>query len=475
MTYTEMRANYLYLESIQEQQVSFRSYIGECLILAESENVVSRLKAFNEAEKRSAWQKIKDMFKKFGEFIKHIFSKFFSTIQRFTNNKNWLANNKEIILNRPVKITDVKMHNYPLGIERISKTTIPKFDYENIKDKLVDNVTAEKWMAEQIGCTDYAQKTSAIFSEEMKNFFLGGEVLQVYAGKDLNMTNIYNYCYEYENMTNILNRDKSILDAAIQAGIDLADKYSKEEPPAEDNTTAAQEPDDTRQVEQNISSNNNDNGDKTESVVFSRVYNQYITEADDKIQINTTNAKANDDSTIVKGTAADAVKNNQQNAETLKKDINSAVDGVNTAGDDRNERLTAVQTHCEKYRDVATSVITAKLEAAEKAYKEYMKILIAHVNMYKGYSKKDSKPTQNPTNYNAKDDTSSVANAQKSIIADLTDNGNNTTIGKTENDVVAAFKQAINSGKYTNGLSKDDITVLTTNLNKVASNYASKK
>ena len=79
-----------------------------------------------------------------------------------------------------------------------------------------------------------------------------------------------------------------------------------------------------------------------------------------------------------------------------------------------------------------------------------MKILIAHVNMYKGYSKKDSKPTQNPTNYNAKDDTSSVANAQKSIIADLTDNGNNTTIGKTANDVVAAFKQAIDSGKYTN-------------------------
>ena len=86
MDYITETNMFLYNEDKHLQQESLESYINECIILAENSNAISNLRAFNEAENKSFGQKVKDAFKKFIDFIKQIFGKFVSRLQRFVQN-----------------------------------------------------------------------------------------------------------------------------------------------------------------------------------------------------------------------------------------------------------------------------------------------------------------------------------------------------------------------------------------------------
>ena len=422
---------FLYNENKRFQQENFESYIKECMILTESTNAIARLKSFNEAENTSFGQKVKDAFKKFIDFIKQIFGKFVSRLQRFVQgNKKWLEKNKSIILNNPFKYEDVTTYNYPVGIKRMVNAAIPAFDnYDNIKDNLASDKTCYEWMAKSINFNDFAYDENVKFIDSVSEFLRGGKDQIVIPANKLNLSDIYNYCYNYQSMTEGIQKDQKTLETAL-------DNISK----AIDKKAATMTADNSNQnnTSQSSSSNNTTNSNtnnssqedkpvtdvKEENAVFSNVYNTYITEADGPSfgaakdssnngpQMKASNGPGNAGSQDA--TAASNMKNVNYNSKNSEDIQNQNTEKVNNSNN--TSELKAMSEACLRYRTGASAVFSAKLNVAEKCYKDYLKILIAHVDSYMGKDQKNNKETDAPTDYRNTDEYKNLSSEEQTSV-----------------------------------------------------------
>lgn len=411
MDYIAETNAFLYTETKRAQQEDLESYINECVVLAESSNIVSRLKAFNEAEGTSAIQKVKDALKTFIDFIKQIFSKFVNRLQRFVGgNKKWLEDNKSIIINNPFKYQDVTTYDYEVGIKRMVNAAIPAFDnYDNIKDKLATDKDCYEWMADAIKFTDYTYDTKVKFFVPVTDFFRGGKDQIVISGNKVNLTNIYNYCYNYNDMVNGIKKDQETLESSMNAITAAINK--KAATMSVDNNTSSntnnQQNNATSTTTQNQASEKPVTDVKDEHAAFSSVYGAYITEADgptfgaakDSNNSGPQMKAANGAGSVgdQNATASNNMKNVDYNGQKSDDVQNKNIENINN--NNNASEIKTMSDACLRYRTAASAVFSAKLTVAEKCYKDYLKILIAHVDSYLGRDQKNNKEADVPTDY----------------------------------------------------------------------------
>lgn len=387
-----------YQMSKAQNQIELESYINECVILAENSNLISKLKAFNEAEGKSGWEKIKDGLKKFGEFIKRIFTKFFDKMSRFfKGNKAWLDKHKATIINNPFKFESVTMYDYFEGIKRITGSYIPAFtNYDtDLKDKLIDDKTTYEWMAKCIKMDKFTYSDGVNFGEAVTNFFRGGENMKTFTPSTLNMSDIFNYCYEYDKMAANIEHDQKTLRNALDGIQSAIDKKAK-------TLTADQAKEPTVDTT---------GEEKHENVLFSNVYGIIVEDKEGAIKIgNPTSNDNNTSGTQLKGnntpgtvgdkdkTAASNSDNNvDYNSRSATEVKNKTIEDVNNTNDAK--AISEMSDACARYRQASMAVFTSKCTVAEKCYKDFLKILIAHVDSYAAKKTLNNKQSDAATDY----------------------------------------------------------------------------
>ena len=411
MDYINEFESFMYLQNKANQQISMESYIQECIILAENTNAVGRLRAFNEAD--SAWDKIKNGLKRFWEFIKRIFAKWVEKVTRlFQNNKDWLDKHRAIILNNKFKFESVNMYNYSEGIKRMTNSTVPMLDFDQLSKDDPKFSTREgifNWVLKENAKNEsfkYVDKETNA-TTEMKNFFRGGEDKIDVLAKDLNMTDLFNYCYTYDKMQDKIKKDYDVINNAVQ-------KVTT----ALSNKAASSTVDTSAAAANNASENNSGSGEapKTESAVFSRVYGA-IEEADAANQASTngkpdhTNDGPTYKASTATGYAGDKNQSASSNTVNIKGSGETKDDGTEVTQADKNQTnvqsasnttgddIAKMSERCSWYQEAAGGTLSAKLTICEEAYLSYMKILKAHVDSYIGREQKNNKITQIGTEY----------------------------------------------------------------------------
>ena len=473
MDYINEFESFMYLQNKANQQISMESYIQECIILAENTNVVGRLRAFNEAD--SAWDKIKNGFKKFWEFIKRIFARWVEKVTRlFQNNKDWLDKHRAIILNNKFKFESVNMYNYSEGIKRMTNSTVPMLDFDQLSKDDPKFSTREgifNWVLKENAKNTnfkYVDKDTNA-TTEMKNFFRGGEDKIDVLAKDLNMTDLFNYCYTYDKMQDKIKKDYDVINNAVQ-------KVTT----ALSNKAASATVDSSAAAANNASGNNSGSGEapKTEGAVFSRVYGA-IEEADAANQAST-NGKpdhTNDGPTYKASTstgyAGDKNQSASSNTVNIKGSGETKDDGTEVTQADKNQTnvqsasnttgddIAKMSERCSWYQEAAGGTLSAKLTICEEAYLSYMKILKAHVDSYIGREQKNNKITQIATTYGK---TLSREDAKKAAENVNTNDEQNKAINKAVAEFNTEFQNRA-AKEITSDLTADDVT------NKVESLY----
>ena len=330
-------------------------YIKECCIISEGVNVFDKIQTLNEGT-------IGDKFKKFVEWIKGLVAKFTEKLTGLVaKDKTYLEKYKDIILGKKFKDEVFTMPEYFTGLKRISSTAVPQFNYAT-QEKLLAGENGE--FAKTI-INDYDTSKHNSFSDFCKAYFQGGSDARPFRGAEIgaNVKDMYDFCYDFTKIKNIIETDQRTLMAAAKAGETVLTNASKDN---EANRTA-----------------------ENSSFTYSAVYNKFFTEAEaDKPDDNKL-----DKLTIQKDTNTNNnTSSNSDDDKKMSNNINNIQDKDNKVDNDNadakgiaaQQDISKITNNVKVYTDTCGSLLTAKLTIAEKIRSDFMKIIRHHVQNYVG-------------------------------------------------------------------------------------------
>lgn len=393
-----------FLMNKMEEQSAMEHFVHECYILSEETMTIADLKSLNEAT--GIGQRIKDMWAKFIKFIKTVWDKFVHIMdQLILKDQTYLKKHETTIKNKPVQLESVDMQNYPEGIKRIANIGITPLDNALLQDK--DALASKANLIDHIKLPGITGKDEEIFTSKCKDFFLGGEKMITITGANLNMTDMYNYCYDYKTKTSkILAADKKAFEDSMNRITNIVNSLDTEAKKAEAQQKAAeqkaeadkqaaqkaaevekQKAADGKEAVKNFIDQGKEQESKEESVfnlfgnekVFSEFHNQYITE----LKINTS-SKSSSQTTQTSSNPSNDNKKLSNNISTTIYAGDDTVKASAQAGIETSEKQKEILDKLNVYKSVFGTVFTSKMTAAEKIYKDYMKIIEAHVKSYAG-------------------------------------------------------------------------------------------
>lgn len=369
--------SYIQAKIDSEDRLAFA--LKEAMVISEAD--YSNIRALQEAK---LTDKIKATWKRFIAFIKGMVSRFMESMSNILlDEKDYLEKYKDIILKKKPK-DDMEYSytgNYRVGIERLINTEVPLFDYYKYKNQLEAEGDGELVHAIMQG-KNFNYDDSQTLPEQFKNYFLAFDDGQQ-EGKfsNLNMTDIYNFCYNFNKIKGIVDKDISRLEASTKAIENAINKELN----ATGNTAAG----DT------VEKTETDTTTKTESTIF--------TEAEEEKQKTNLNIKASTDPTSKMG----STQNRDNDAEK-----DSATAGTAVAKSDGKEAADITKA-ANKWIDVCRPLIAAKLTACQQIAKDYMEIIRAHVRSYGGEDKKSKEGNKAPDQSSKYSKHADVAKAQK--------------------------------------------------------------
>lgn len=372
-SYENECANFLFLQERSMEQYMLEKSIAEALVISEGTDVYNRIVSLNEG----AFDKIKSGFKKIIEFIKKIFAKFVSTMDEwFKKDSEYLKKYKDIILNKPLKEATYTMPNYANGIKNLTTVKVPYFNYQQMKD---DWLTDENQFAEKV----FAGKSPAAlasqnFSENCKMIFRGSEKDTDYTQDQINMTDLYNYCLEFEKMKKVITDDQKTINNSSLAIDKLIDQLESEY--GQKTTTPA--------------TPSGEGETKSESV-YSFLYGRYITEADDDKADGKIDIKPS-----ASGNGSQTAAANTQNIDDKTKADDK--DSLQKSAANKSE-LDEIRKKLSTYSSCCSTLFSTKLSVAQEIYKNYMLIITNHVKNYVGTNDKSTKTKDAETNYSGND------------------------------------------------------------------------
>ncbi len=193
------------------EQAKLESFVNETLLIAEGTNNISNMQVIIE----SFGDKFKSVIKKIVNAIINMWHKFLEGMNTlFKSDKAYLERYKDIILKKQVKLGTLTMPNYEKGIKDILNKKIPAFNYQSLKANLSND--KEQAAFRKSIYNDY--KPDVEFSAFVKNKMQGGEKDITVNGSQLNMTNLFNFCYNFDKLAKgIENEINSINKVGNQA------------------------------------------------------------------------------------------------------------------------------------------------------------------------------------------------------------------------------------------------------------------
>lgn len=396
-----------FLMNKMEEQSAMEHFVHECYILSEETMTIADLKSLNEAT--GIGQRIKDLWAKFMKFLKTVWEKFVHVMdQLILKDQEYLKKHEKTIKNKPVQFQSVEdIQNYPEGLKRIANTNIVSLDNALLNDKTA--LASKANFIDYIKLPGITGKDEEIFSSKCKDFFLGGEKIITINGANLNMTDMYNYCYDYKNKTSkILAADKKALEDNMNRITNIVNSLDTEAKKAEAQQKAAeqkaeaenqaakkaaeaekQKAADGKEAVKNFIDQGKEQDSKKEAVfnlfgdekVFSEFHNQYITE----LKINNA-SKTSSQNTQSSSNPSEDNKKLSNNISTTVYADDDTVKASAQAGIETSEKQKEILDKLNVYKSVYGVMFTSKMTAAETIYKEYMKIIEAHVKSYAGDS-----------------------------------------------------------------------------------------
>lgn len=381
---------------------------------------------------------IKDKWKKLIAFIKSIGQKFMESMSRILlSQKSYLEKYKNIIIGKkPKDIPFSYTGDYEIGIRRMIETECPVFNFAKYGEalKLETDGDALKHIMNQEGHSEFSNNFDDgddNIAGQLKSYFIAEEKgIKEGNFKDLNMKDIYNFCYNFVEMENMVKKDQNKLDqstALIESYIN--DKVNKNKANAANNTITSTETqntsDTTNSTEQTTNSDKTEkdkdsSSGKNESYIdagYDILFNEFFgkgknktdkptTESSDKEPQTTTttndsgdNTSSDNDTTPGKtGLKIDtnAIKNMSKVGETInKQNVGDAVGELTKEDESEISKIIA------RWTNICRSIITAKYTACEAISSDYMDIIKSHIRSYGGSTKDEGnrKTQQNPTNY----------------------------------------------------------------------------
>ncbi len=294
---------------------------------------------------------IKNGIRKIWNMIVTMWNKFSQTMEElFKNDVKYLEKYKDIILKKEVKIESIQCWSYFDNNHGISKAISTAYTIQS------DNTNAPKTKEEvdafyldkankfltNIGSRDKVEKLGD-FREAILKQLRGPETTYDSNQIHQNMKNMYDFCHDYKS--NYKKSSKDLLDAVDKKSQELEREIDKAASSIKESTLL--------EVEINTGGGNPDKSNPSAS--GGNKYSQ--TAKDDK------EALQND------------AKQNKENIDAVKNDENKEAD-------QKKDELAVKRELATSFLNYASSIIGAKLTFGEEAYKDYMKIIRAHVRMY---------------------------------------------------------------------------------------------
>lgn len=248
-SYMEECAYRQYLANKAEVQHKLQMMVSEAVIIVDEESdYASKLNQLMSIQE-GVTDSVSDAWTKFKNFLGKMWAKFTEFISRTLNSdKNYLTKYKDIILNKKYQLEAQEIDgDYFTGIERLARyqiSTPTAQDIANIPEDTSQGDSLKKLQAYVF--KDYSSGSSVEFADFVKNWFKGSK-----DGKEnrfslnesnVNMTDMYNFCFNYDKVRNTLNKNYGIMQKAGDSFISMAKDMDKNNPKPEGGTNIGNNP-----------------------------------------------------------------------------------------------------------------------------------------------------------------------------------------------------------------------------------------
>lgn len=400
MDYNEMLDYGFFLAEQQYEDERLRNYIEGCVTLANGRNSIREMAYINE----TVGETVKGFFTKILNFIKSIWAKFVESLDRLIQNtQDYLTKYKDIILKKKAPDVTYTMYNYPEGLKTLVNAAVPPFNYETMKAYL-DGEHQEKFLKQYSPFKDcLVPNSDATYPEQYKATFRNGkgkadEKIEITAS-DLNMKDIYDYCYNYKSVKDKLQKDINTIDKASVDANNIIAKRQKDK-----TGQKLVDPEELKKDEEKTEGKASDNGQGgTGSVNASATIYDRTSRFVNELKVTSNDGD---------GTPSQKVQDTSAQSSTFKANntnIQQAEDGNKEQSDNALNTVTGdvdtIVKQINVYFDSAKELLGAKQTVCEEIFKEYMAIIKYHVRYYIGHQDKNKstetdKSEQRGSNYN---------------------------------------------------------------------------
>lgn len=350
----------MFLAEQMLEQAKMKSFISECLLISEGTNSINNMELIQE----SFADKLKEVIMKIVNGIATMWKKFIETMSTLVKrDKAYLEKYKDTILKKKPIDCDYTMYDYFTGQKVLLNSPVPNFNFQSMKDDLE---TSDKFTEKHFANFIQGQKSPYNLEDLAKAKFRGGGQEKTFHSSKINMTDMYNYCHEYDKLKDYIQKDINNIQKAATDASDMVDKMARE-----------------GQIQK-------EGGLFDKKQYFSVVYEQYITETEKPSQPapnsgdnnaspggvkiskpennnsndNNSNENNNNNSTQTSNPAEAYKKNTGESNSEVSSDEKSAQDVINRINN---------------YLKVCGGFLGAKQTVAEEIYKAYMSIIKAHI------------------------------------------------------------------------------------------------
>lgn len=398
MDYNEMLNYGFFLAEQQYEDERLRDYIEGCVSLANGRNVVREMTYINEA----IGETIKGFFTKILNVIKSIWAKFVESLDRLIHNtQEYLTKYKDIILKKKAPDVTYTMYNYPEGLKTLVNAAVPQFNYQLMQNYL-DGEHQEKFLKQYSPFKDcLVPNSDATYPEQYKATFRNGkgkadEKIEI-AASDINMKDVYDYCYNYKSIKDKLQKDINTIDKAAVDANNIIAKRQKDK-----TGQKLVSPEELEKDENKVDGKTEEVKTGNESTTIynrtTRFINELQVNSNDNGDGNTTNTQKVQDTSAASSTFKANNTNIQQAPDNNKEQSDNALNNVTGEVDTIVKQINV-------YFDSAKELLGAKQTVCEEIFKEYMAIIKYHVRYYVGHQDKNKsaetdRSEQRGSNYN---------------------------------------------------------------------------
>lgn len=524
-SYNEEAAYQQYLLNKAEVQKKLGLMIGEAGIICNEDASYSEKISGLLNIQEGVGDSVSDAWTKFKNFLAKVWAKFNEFIARTLNSdKNYLTKYKDIILNKKFQLENVEVDaDYKVGVERLNSYQVRTPNAAAINQIVAENNPENMKAVQKLVLPEYNPSSNIEFTDFCKMYFKGGDAAKngtkhSLTEANVNMTDMFNYCFNYDKIRNVLNKNYGIMQKSGDAFIAMAKDLDKNNRGADGNGPGGTEDPKNPTVkpkakkikgtapviaEADLKKDPQNNQPTEDAKKALKAYQDAVVSKDvNRIEAtyNALTAHLNNPSTKKlefeesyfmtylgipinedvsfgsKGTGGTNAPSSNVKADANKvvpkgnviqhQGVNNTnADGRNTAyvdAKDMDKEAAGLTTKVQMYCTASQNVFTGMLTAAETIHKDYMKIIKAHVQSYLGDKESPNTVASAGTNFtggtpNANAETITKLNNIKTQIENERKGGNNAnTINQLLQQASAVANEG-NTGRQISFSSEADI------------------